>query len=67
MRSIQRAARLAPWSLPAAAISLTGYWFAFHADLTRFGFLAAMAAFQGFEFLWCGVIIGPDLVVRNGK
>ncbi|MEU4690588.1 hypothetical protein [Actinoplanes sp. NPDC023714] len=50
-RSVRRATRLAPWSLPVALVSLIGWWLAYHANLTRAGLLAAMAAFFSVHLL----------------
>ncbi|MBG0560560.1 hypothetical protein [Actinoplanes aureus] len=45
-RSVRRAIRLAPWSLPAALVSLTAWWVYFHTDasLSLPGFLMALGA-----------------------
>ncbi|MEU1396974.1 DUF2075 domain-containing protein [Micromonospora zamorensis] len=57
-----------PWNAyddyPPKGIPTSAYW---ATDPRGFGQIGCIYTAQGFEYDWSGVIIGPDLVVRDGR
>ncbi|WP_460807025.1 DUF2075 domain-containing protein [Micromonospora zhanjiangensis] len=57
-----------PWNAygnrPPRGIPSSSYW---ATDPAGFGQVGCIYTAQGFEYDWSGVIMGPDLVVRNGR
>ncbi|MGW4462969.1 DNA/RNA helicase domain-containing protein [Micromonospora sp. NPDC004704] len=57
-----------PWNAsedyPKGGVPTSAYW---ATDPAGFGQIGCIYTAQGFEYDWNGVIIGPDLVVRDGQ